>query len=76
VAAIEACFPPDASTTDQLASAEVLPDPAHPRAVLHKTKIIENCTNLMGVSYHLYLAVQGMIILMAIVFANLSNRRA
>ena len=44
--------------------------------MLHKTKIIENCINLMGVSYHLYLAVQGMIILMAIVFANLSNRRA
>ena len=76
VAAIEACSPTDASTTYQLASAEVLSDPAHPRAVLHKTKIIENCTNLMGVSYHLYLAVQGMIILMAIVFANLSNRRA
>jgi hypothetical protein len=76
VAATEACSPPDASTTDQLASAEVLPDPAHPCAVVHKTKIIENCINLMGVSYHLYLAVQGMIILMAIVFANLSNRRA
>ena len=39
-------------------------------------KIIENCINLMGVSYHLYLAVQGMIILVAIVFGNLSNRRA
>jgi ribose/xylose/arabinose/galactoside ABC-type transport system permease subunit len=39
-------------------------------------KIIENCINLMGVSYHLYLAVQGVIILVAIVFGNLSNRRA
>jgi ribose transport system permease protein len=38
-------------------------------------KIIENCINLMGVSYHLYLAVQGLIILVAIVFGNLSNRR-
>ena len=38
-------------------------------------KIIENCINLMGVSYHLYLAVQGVIILVAIVFGNLSNRR-
>jgi ribose transport system permease protein len=39
-------------------------------------KIIENCINLMGVNYNLYLAVQGMIILLAIVFGNLSNRRA
>jgi ribose/xylose/arabinose/galactoside ABC-type transport system permease subunit len=39
-------------------------------------KIIENCINLMGVNYNLYLAVQGMIILVAIVFGNLSNRRA
>ena len=39
-------------------------------------KIIENCINLMGVSYHLYLAVQGVIILVAIVLGNLSNRRA
>jgi hypothetical protein len=76
VAAIEACSPTDASTTNQLASAEVLSDPAHPRAVLHKTKIIENCINLMGVNYNLYLAVQGIIILVAIVFGNLSKRRA
>jgi ribose/xylose/arabinose/galactoside ABC-type transport system permease subunit len=39
-------------------------------------KIIENCINLMGVNYNLYLAVQGMIILVAIVVGNLSNRRA
>lgn len=39
-------------------------------------KIIENCINLLGVSYHLYLAVQGAIILVAIIFGNLSNRRA
>jgi ribose/xylose/arabinose/galactoside ABC-type transport system permease subunit len=38
-------------------------------------KIIENCINLMGVNYNLYLAVQGVIILIAIVFGNLSNRR-
>jgi ribose/xylose/arabinose/galactoside ABC-type transport system permease subunit len=39
-------------------------------------KIIENCINLMGVNYNLYLAVHGVIILVAIVFGNLSNRRA
>ena len=39
-------------------------------------KVIENCINLMGVNYNLYLAVQGMIILVAIIFGNLSNRRA
>jgi ribose/xylose/arabinose/galactoside ABC-type transport system permease subunit len=39
-------------------------------------KIIENCINLMGVNYNLYLAVQGVIILVAVVFGNLSNRRA
>jgi ribose transport system permease protein len=39
-------------------------------------KIIENCINLLGVSYHLYLAVQGAIILVAIIFGNLSSRRA
>ena len=39
-------------------------------------KIIENCINLMGVSYHLYLAVQGAIILVAIIAGNLTNRRA
>jgi len=38
-------------------------------------KIIENCINLMGVSYHLYLAVQGAIILLAIVVGNLTNRQ-
>jgi ribose transport system permease protein len=39
-------------------------------------KIIENCINLLGVSYHLYLAVQGAIILVAIIIGNLSSRRA
>jgi len=39
-------------------------------------KIIENCINLLGVSYHLYLAVQGAIILLAIILGNLTNRRA
>ena len=39
-------------------------------------KIIENCINLLGVSYHLYLAVQGAIILVAIIAGNLTNRRA
>jgi ribose transport system permease protein len=38
-------------------------------------KIIENCINLTGVSYHLYLAVQGAIILVAIVMGNLTSRR-
>jgi len=38
-------------------------------------KIIENCINLLGVSYHLYLAVQGVIILAAIVLGNLAHRR-
>jgi ribose/xylose/arabinose/galactoside ABC-type transport system permease subunit len=37
-------------------------------------KIIENCINLLGVSYHLYLAVQGAIILIAIVFENAKNK--
>jgi ribose/xylose/arabinose/galactoside ABC-type transport system permease subunit len=37
-------------------------------------KIMENCINLTGVSHHLYLAVQGAIILVAIVFENLKNR--
>ena len=39
-------------------------------------KIIENCINLMGISYHIYLAVQGAIILVAIILGNLSRRRA
>jgi ribose/xylose/arabinose/galactoside ABC-type transport system permease subunit len=37
-------------------------------------KILENCINLLGVSYHLYLAVQGAVILVAIVLENLKNR--
>jgi ribose/xylose/arabinose/galactoside ABC-type transport system permease subunit len=39
-------------------------------------KIIENCINLLGVSYHLYLAVQGAIILVAIIVGNLTHHRA
>lgn len=37
-------------------------------------KIMENCINLLGVSHHLYLAVQGAVILVAIVLENLKNR--
>ncbi|OQB98496.1 MAG: Ribose transport system permease protein RbsC [Spirochaetes bacterium ADurb.Bin110] len=37
-------------------------------------KIIENCINLMGISYHLYMAVQGVIILIAIIFENVKNK--
>jgi ribose/xylose/arabinose/galactoside ABC-type transport system permease subunit len=37
-------------------------------------KIMENCINLLGVSHHLYLAVQGAVILLAIVLENLKNR--
>ena len=38
-------------------------------------KIIENCINLLGVSFHLYLAVQGVIILLAIILGIWANRR-
>lgn len=37
-------------------------------------KIIENCINLLNVSYHLYLAVQGCIILAVIVIDRISSR--
>lgn len=37
-------------------------------------KMIENCINLMGVSYHLYQAVMGIVILGAIIFENIKNR--
>jgi ribose transport system permease protein len=37
-------------------------------------KIVENCINLLGVSYNLYLAAQGLIILAAIVLGNLTRR--
>ena len=39
-------------------------------------KIIENCINLMNISYHLYLAVQGGIILTVIVMEKIRNRAA
>ena len=37
-------------------------------------KIMENCINLLRVSSRLYLAVQGVVILLAIVLENLKNR--
>jgi ribose/xylose/arabinose/galactoside ABC-type transport system permease subunit len=39
-------------------------------------KIIENCINLMNISYHLYLAVQGGIILTVIVMDKIRSRGA
>lgn len=39
-------------------------------------KVIENCINLSGVSYHLYLAVQGLVILAAIVLRTRTNAGA
>jgi len=39
-------------------------------------KVIENCINLMNISYHLYLAVQGGIILAVIVMDKIRNRAA
>lgn len=38
-------------------------------------KVIENCINLAGVSYYTYQAVQGLVILFAIIFENLKNRK-
>jgi len=38
-------------------------------------KVIENCINLAGVSYFIYQAVQGLVILFAIIFENLKNRK-
>ncbi|MBV9298480.1 MAG: ABC transporter permease [Verrucomicrobia bacterium] len=39
-------------------------------------KVIENCINLMNISYHLYLAVQGSIILTVIVMDKIRTRAA
>jgi ribose transport system permease protein len=39
-------------------------------------KVIENCINLMNISYHLYLAVQGGIILTVIVMDKIRSRAA
>jgi ribose/xylose/arabinose/galactoside ABC-type transport system permease subunit len=39
-------------------------------------KVVENCINLMNISYHLYLAVQGGIILIVIVMDKIRNRAA
>jgi ribose/xylose/arabinose/galactoside ABC-type transport system permease subunit len=39
-------------------------------------KVVENCINLMNISYHLYLAVQGAIILTVIVMDKIRSRRA
>jgi ribose transport system permease protein len=38
-------------------------------------KIIENCINLAGVSYYIYQAVMGLVILFAIIFENIKNRK-
>lgn len=38
------------------------------------TKLIENCINLMGVSYYLYQAAMGIVILGAIIFENVKNK--
>lgn len=39
-------------------------------------KVVENCINLMNISYHLYLAVQGGIILTVIVMDKIRSRAA
>jgi ribose transport system permease protein len=38
-------------------------------------KVIENCINLAGVSYYIYQAVMGLVILFAIIFENIKNRK-
>ncbi|GHV80169.1 ribose ABC transporter permease [Spirochaetia bacterium] len=38
-------------------------------------KVIENCINLAGVSYYTYQAVQGLVILLSIIFENVKNRK-
>jgi ribose transport system permease protein len=38
-------------------------------------KVIENCINLAGVSFYIYQAVQGLVILFAIIFENVKNRK-
>ena len=38
-------------------------------------KVLENCINLLNVSYYTYQAVQGIVILLAIIFENVKNRK-
>jgi ribose transport system permease protein len=38
-------------------------------------KVLENCINLLNVSYYTYQAFQGIVILLAIIFENVKNRR-
>ena len=38
-------------------------------------KVIENCLSLAGVSYYMYQAVLGLVILFAIIFENVKNRK-
>lgn len=38
-------------------------------------KVIENCINLLNVSYYTYQAFQGIVILLAIIFENVKNRK-
>ncbi|MFA6891195.1 MAG: ABC transporter permease [Sphaerochaetaceae bacterium] len=38
-------------------------------------KIIENCINLLNVSYYTYQAIQSIIIMLAIIFENVKNRK-
>jgi ribose transport system permease protein len=38
-------------------------------------KVIENCINLLNVSYYTYQAIQGIVILLAIIFENVKNRK-
>jgi ribose transport system permease protein len=37
-------------------------------------KLVENCINLLGVSYYMYQAFMGLIILAAIIFENIKNK--
>lgn len=39
------------------------------------TKIIENCINLLGIQYYMYQATQGIVILLAIIFEKVKNRK-
>lgn len=39
------------------------------------TKVIENCINLMGISYYIYQAFMGAVILLAIIFENVKNKK-
>ena len=38
-------------------------------------KVIGNCINLMNAAYYLYDAIMGLIILAAIIFENVKNRK-